>query len=302
MHPTYKLSLTAERTRAIEINENLEALFADFAEPPAQACFESSDGDWVVEIYFLSPPDLRAMRDLLQGELQPGELEALNPTITEIAPIDWTARVQEDQPPVRCGRYLVHNSHYRGQVAASRTSVEIDAGQAFGTARHGTTRGCLMALDRVLKRTQPHRILDLGTGSGILAISAAKSCRPQSVIATDIDDVAIAVARQNARLNGVAPAIRFYCTAGTAHPAVQGHRSFDLILANILLGPLLAMAAEVTGKLAPGGTLILSGLLHHQADRVQIHYSNYDTALVTRLRNEGWTTLILTKRRLPKNA
>ena len=297
MSPTYKLSLTADKTRALRISDHLEEWFGELNEPPAQACFESSGGNWVVEIYFLSPPDLRVIRDFLQEHPEIGEFDALNPAVTEIAPIDWTSRVQEDQPPVRCGRFLVHNSHYRGQIPVSRTNVEIDAGRAFGTARHGTTRGCLLALDQILKRSRPRRILDLGTGSGILAISAAKASRPQSLIATDIDEIAVKVAEQNARLNGVAPAIRFYCSAGTSHPAVRGHRTFDLIIANILSGPLVDMAAEVTEKLEPGGTLILSGLLHHQADRVQYRYSSYDTALVTRLRNEGWTTLILTKSR-----
>ena len=171
--------------------------------------------------------------------------------------------------------------------------MEIDAGLAFGSGHHGTTAGCLYAIDRVLRRSVPRRTLDIGTGSGVLAIAIAKRTR-RPVVAVDIDPVAVDVATDNARLNGVAPLVRTWCGDGVD---ARGVRSgpFDLIVANVLANPLVAMASDISRALAPGGSVILSGILDRQARRVEAAYRARGLVPRARHAREGWTTLTLAR-------
>ena len=208
---------------------------------------------------------------------------------------DWVARSLDELGPVRAGGFVVHGAHDRDQLGHSRTAIEIEAGLAFGSGHHGTTAGCLVAIDRTLRRLRPRRMLDLGTGSGVLAIALAKRGR-RPVMAVDIDPVAARVARSNAILNGVGPWVRPVVRDGLdARVASAG--PYDLIVANILANPLAAMATRISGSLAPGGTLVLSGLLDRQARRIEATYRARDLVRQSRVSLEGWTTLTLRRPR-----
>jgi ribosomal protein L11 methyltransferase len=185
---------------------------------------------------------------------------------------------------------MVHGAHDRARVPPNRIGIEIEAALAFGTGHHGTTRGCLLALDHICKGARaPRRILDVGTGTGVLAIAAARALR-RSVIATDIDAPSVQVARGNARLNR-ATGIMFMHANGVMAPAIHARAPFDLVFANILLGPLKRLAAPIRGILAPGGRIVLSGILDAQANAVLAAYR--PLALERRTTLDGWTTLVL---------
>ena len=182
----------------------------------------------------------------------------------EVLPdVDWVAETLRELAPVRAGRFIVHGSHDQDAPKPNEVSVWIDASVAFGSGHHGTTAGCLDMLDRELKRNNFYNILDLGTGSGVLAIAAAKATNA-NILASDYDPVATNTAAFNARRNGVASNIHCVTANGFGHPAFSGYRPFDLVIANILARPLQALALEVSRHMAFGGTLILSGLLPHQ--------------------------------------
>jgi ribosomal protein L11 methyltransferase len=179
------------------------------------------------------------------------------------------------------------------RVGVNRIGIEIEAALAFGTGHHGTTRGCLLALDFLLKRCRPRDILDVGTGTGVLAIAAAKRLR-RRVLASDIDAAAVRIARDNARLNRSAPMVRVCRANGLAAPDIRAGAPFDLVVANILLAPLQKLAAPMTRIVTPRGRVVLSGLLSTQANAARAAYPNF--ALERRIAVEGWTTLVLKRR------
>jgi ribosomal protein L11 methyltransferase len=256
------------------------------------AAFEDGHGQWRVEIHFREPPDetaVRALAALAAGKEIGGAL-----TFEAVAPADWVAASLAGLRPVVAGRFVVHGAHDRARVAANRIGIEIEAALAFGTGHHGTTRGCLMALDDLAKRRKARKILDLGTGSGVLAIAAARVFRRQ-VVATDIDPSAVAVARANARLNRARPTISFARARGCAGRFVGSRAPYDLILANILLGPLTRMAADLSRLATHGARVVLSGLLPDHANAVLSIYRAQGLALERRIALEGWVTLVLRK-------
>ena len=205
---------------------------------------------------------------------------------------DWVAHSLKGLKPVLAGGFMVHGSHDRDAVRTGWDAIEIDAGQAFGTGHHGTTAGCLIALDEVLKRTRPRRALDVGTGSGVLAIGLAmRTKRP--VVATDIDPVAVRVARENARRNEVGPLVRAVAADGLHHPTVRRHGPYDLVVANILAGPLRALAPSIAQACAPDAHVILSGLLERQGRQVLAAYRLEGFRLERSLVLDGWATLTL---------
>ncbi|MDP9836815.1 ribosomal protein L11 methyltransferase [Neorhizobium huautlense] len=214
----------------------------------------------------------------------------------EIIPdIDWIAKSLEGLKPVRAGRFLVHGSHDRDKVRSGDIAIEIDAGQAFGTGHHGTTAGCLETIERVLNAENPRNALDLGTGSGVLAI-AVRKLRPMiPVLATDIDPVAVRVARENVRRNGIANGIALETAPGFHSPAFDRYGPFDLIIANILARPLIKMAPQLVTHLSPGGSVILSGILAEQRWKVISAYSGAGLGHVRTIWRNGWVTIHLTK-------
>jgi ribosomal protein L11 methyltransferase len=214
----------------------------------------------------------------------------------EVMPdIDWVAHSLDGLKPVRVGRVVVHGRHDRHAVGANEIGIEIEAAQAFGTGHHGTTAGCLALIQQIVKQRAPQRMLDLGTGSAVLALAlAALTGRP--VLATDIDPLAVRIARQNATLNGSSDLLRFAVAPGFSAKAIRDAAPYDMIVANILAGPLMQLAPEMRAASLPGADIVLSGILDRQAARVQAAYVTNGFAFVRRTSREGWATLHLRRR------
>lgn len=289
--PSYKIAMAASDQ---DMARTLSGALSDLVEPPPDAVttFESGDG-WIVEAYYAEHPDSERLTKEL-GALLSFAVPQIE--VVEVPDENWVAISQAALPPVSAGRFTIHGSHDRGLVPRGPNTLLIDAGEAFGTAHHATTQGCLMALDRVTRRRQFESVLDLGCGSGVLAIAAARALPGARIEASDNDPVAISVARTNARLNGVAGRIRMWVADGLPRSRVR-EGSYDLILANILADPLVALAQDVARALKPGGVVILSGLLVRQAEYVIAAYRSHGFSLVDHRRLAGWSTLTLIKDR-----
>jgi ribosomal protein L11 methyltransferase len=256
----------------------------------AIAAFERSDGRWDVTLHFAEAPDQTSVRELV-GIAAGGDV-AQAITFDTVEAKDWVKATLEELVPVRAGRFIVHGQHDRSRISPNKLGIEIEAALAFGTGHHGTTRGCLLLLDDVLKARRPKRVLDLGTGTGVLAIAAAKALRVK-VLASDIDPLAVRVARDNARLNGTGDLVETIHATGFSAPEFTKHGPFDLVLANILANPLRQMATQMARHLAPSALAILSGLLPHQAQSVIAAYRARGLVLKRHLQIEGWSSLLM---------
>ena len=280
----HKAEISASKVDA----EALALLFSEMLDPPPAVSTRENGEDWLVELYVDELPDPVALEAI--GDAY-GDADAFRNLVFKAVPDEnWVEITQRGLHPVIAGRFFVHGSHDRPLAAAHSYAIEIDAGQAFGTAHHGTTRGCLTMIDRLAKSGRYRRVLDLGTGSGILAIAAAKSLS-RHVIAADIDPVAVRVAAENAALSGVAPRIDAVCASRPGDRLITGHAPYQLIVANILAGPLIALAAGLRRIIANGGQLILSGLLDEQAQMVSACYIAHGFVMRGRLSIDGWSTL-----------
>jgi ribosomal protein L11 methyltransferase len=270
-------------------------LFAERFDPvhTAAAVVEAAGGGWIVELCFASAPDRDAVRKIVALAAGPQAARAL--TFETIAEKDWVAASLEGLKPIAAGRFVVHGRHDRARVGVNRIGIEIEAALAFGTGHHGTTRGCLLALDRILKARRPRRVLDVGTGSGVLAIAAAKASR-RRVVASDVDPRAVAAARDNARTNGVGALVDTIRANGLVDRKFGTRAPYDLVLANILLEPLKRLAVPLTRLAAPHARVVLSGLLPAQADAVLAAYRTQRLTLEHRVLLDGWVTLILARR------
>jgi ribosomal protein L11 methyltransferase len=252
------------------------------------ASFRESEAGWLLEVYAdeaLDPVSLRAA-------LAPLEAEAGSAFRYEkIADADWVSISQSGLAPVFAGRFIIHGSHDRQRLRPSRFRIEIDAGRAFGTAHHATTAGCLLAIDRLAKSTTVMGALDLGAGSGVLAIAAARAfgCR---ITAIDIDPVAIEVARENCRKNGVTGQVTLAVGDGL-RPAGAYRPPYDLTMANILAGPLIALAPRIKELTEINRPAILSGLLAREEREALRAYQSRGFTLCNRIAREGWVTLTL---------
>jgi ribosomal protein L11 methyltransferase len=273
---------TARRVANL-LSESLEAA------ETAIAAFEGAGGQWTVEVHFESPPDEAALRALV------GSITGTELAFEAVEAKDWVAASLADLKPVIAGRYTVHGAHDRAHVAPNRIGIEIEAALAFGTGHHGTTRGCLLALDGIAKNRRPARVLDIGTGTGVLAIAAAKALRAP-VLASDIDPDAVRIARENARLNGCVALVECLHAAGLAATRLRAGAPFDLVFANILLGPLTRLARPMRRLLAPGARVVLSGLLAAQENAALAAYRPHGLTLVRRIPLGEWVTLVLAKR------
>jgi ribosomal protein L11 methyltransferase len=256
----------------------------------AVAAFENADGGWDITMHFGKAPDEVAVRQLIA--LASDEATAATVSFEAVEARDWVKASLEGLQPVTAGRFIVHGSHDRHRVACNRIGIEIEAALAFGTGHHGTTRGCLTLLDEVLRVSEPRRVLDLGTGTGVLAIAAAKALR-QRVLASDIDRRAAITARDNARLNGAGNLVETICATGFGGQEFRRRGPFDLVLANILANPLKRLAMPMRAHLAPEASVILSGLLPAQANGVIAAYRANGLVLRKRIELEGWTSLLL---------
>ncbi len=243
---------------------------------------------WVLECYDGGALAIESIASLLEA----AGLNICSRSVEAIPAADWVTETQKALPPVRAGRFTVHGSHDRGQIV-SQWAIEIDAGRAFGTAHHGTTKGCLLALDELAGSAEPYAVLDLGTGSGVLAIAAAKAFPYCSVVvAADLDPIAIDVARENCRKNG-ASGIRLFVGDGMKPSAAYRPAPFDIVMANILAKPLLKLAPRLRELTQTGGVLMLSGLLNEQAREMLARYRATGFSLIKRRELEGWSTLLL---------
>ena len=345
--PAHTARLAIDRATALRLADSLTENLGE--QGVVTAAFEEADGTWSLGVYFPEAPNKTALRALVALE---AGAEAANALIFEqVEGKDWVAASLEGLAPVEAGRFFVHGRHDRSRLRANRIGIEIEAALAFGTGHHGTTRGCLLALDFIAKqkqtkmtptptlplagggrrnRWQRHesflpsklglarvsqlsaqvgqarlakgggsrwgsfKILDVGTGTGVLAIAAARALH-RRVLASDIDPQAVKVARDNARMNA-ACSIEFVTAAGLGAHAFRVRGPFDLVMANILLDPLVRLARPMARLLAPGARVVLSGLLNKQAQTALMAYRAQGLVLERRIALEGWTTLVLRRR------
>ncbi|WP_067457927.1 50S ribosomal protein L11 methyltransferase [Devosia elaeis] len=257
----------------------------------ASAHENEETGEWVFEATCDSPPDLAAFselaRQVLGGEVT-FSVETIDPEV------NWVAKSLEGLAPVIAGGFYVYGSHATEPVPEHLTPMRIEAAQAFGTGHHETTTGCLEAIEMVLRKRTPSRMIDIGTGTGVLAIALAKRVDAK-ILATDIDPIAVTTTIDNANDNGVGAQIDTIEATGLDHPEIAGRAPYDLIVANILAGPLTELAPGMGRIAQPGGHAILSGILNTQADGVIAAYEAAGFALVDHLKRKDWTTLVLRK-------
>jgi len=272
------------------IAEAFSTLLEDFTS--AQTAHETSHDIWSVRAYSADKPDIDAIRASVK--VAAATLQIAEPPVhfERLLGIDWVAKVYEGLEPLQIGRFYIYGSHIKDNPPANALALKIDAATAFGTGEHGSTGGCLTALGFLVKRQRPRRVLDVGTGTGILAMAAVRA-GAKSAVAVDIDPRAVAVARENVRINGMADVIRTGLADGTGNPLVGKGRPYDLVFANILAGPLVQMSRQLAAEVAPGGHIILAGLLRRQAVKVANAYRRQGLHLVTRINRDMWTTLLL---------
>jgi ribosomal protein L11 methyltransferase len=257
--------------------------------PLAVTLFELGPPRFVVEAYYDTAPRL----DEARLRLAERDARLADASLEEIPDQNWVALSQAALPPIAAGRFMVHGSHDRARFAMRRLAVEIEAGEAFGSGHNATTALCLEALDSLARRRRLLRVLDLGCGSGVLGIAAARVAPAARVIATDNDPIAAAIATQNVRINRVGQRVRVVTAAGLDHPTLRRARPFHLVLANILPGPLVDLAPALRRAVRAGGFAVLSGLLDHQAREVAAVYRTTGFRLLGRLRRAGWTALVV---------
>jgi ribosomal protein L11 methyltransferase len=278
--PLWKASVTLAKDLAADVSAALE-----LSPPTPQAVLivdEMFEDTAMVEALYDQRPDA-ALLSRITGHA------------VEVAPLadqDWIKLSQEGLAPVRAGRFFIYGAHDAGQVPPAAIAIRIEAGLAFGTGHHETTALCLATLSELAKCRSFANVLDLGCGTGLLAIGAAKLWR-EKVIASDIDPVAVGVTRENARANGVAPLVHAIAADGLTHRAIRTRAPFDLIVANILASPLTHLAPAIARALARGGTLLLSGLLRNQENLVVGFYVGHGLILRERRRDGPWSALVL---------
>lgn len=257
--------------------------------PTGVGVFEVEDGSglWEVGGYFTDTPDPAALALLAVA------FEARPFAVSELPETDWVAQVRRELTPVVAGRFFVHGSHDAEKLPQGSVGLLIDAAMAFGTGHHGTTLGCLNALERLVSAgVMPRSVLDVGCGTAVLAMAAAKIW-DVPVIASDIDPVAVETAAANVTANGLSERVEVIEATGTDHASIAAASPFDLIFANILMGPLIELAPDLARVAAPGANLILSGILTGQAEAVAEVYADVGYNLVKRVDIVDWTTLNL---------
>ena len=283
-----RLHYKSPKREAEKQYELLDHAFEDDAFPLAITEIDEANGIYEVSLY---------VDEAQKNSVLPRFAQVLgvneNKIEIEILPdIDWVSHSLEGLNPVRAGRFFVHGSHDRDKVKPGDLAIEIDAGQAFGTGHHGTTVGCLELIADVMEHEKPQNALDLGTGSGILAIGIAL-IKPIRILATDIDPIAIKVAKENFALNGVAKTITAITATGLDDEEIKKRSPFDLIVANILANPLIELAPQMVPALKKGGSIVLSGILEEQHDRVVKAFEAAGAKYIKTLHHEGWVAIHL---------
>ena len=283
-----RLHYKSPKREAEKQYELLDHTFEDDAFPLAITEIDEANGIYEVSLY-VDEAEKNSVLPRFAQVLGVNE----NKIEIEILPdIDWVSHSLEGLGPVRAGRFFVHGSHDRDKVKPGDLAIEIDAGQAFGTGHHGTTVGCLELIADVMEHEKPQNALDLGTGSGILAIGIAL-IKPIRILATDIDPIAIKVAKENFALNGVAKTITAITATGLDDEEIKKRVPFDLIVANILANPLIELAPQMVPALKKGGSIVLSGILEEQHDRVVKAFESEGAKYIKTLHHEGWVAIHL---------
>jgi len=295
---TWRVTFPCTRAEAEALRGDI-APFAALDAPPTLVTSERIGDDWRLDAYFEAEPtggDLALLASLAPSAA--GTPAAVAP----VAETDWVTLSQQGLEPIREGRFFVHTPERRGEAPAGAVAFEIAAGRAFGTGQHETTAGCLAALDRLKAAGAAfHNVADIGTGTGLLAFAALRLWPAARAIASDVDPVAVAVAAENAAVNRIAPGrargqLELVVAAGLRHQRLRMRAPYDLLTANILAGPLVELAPALAGALAPGGRLVLAGLLSHQAGRVVGAYRRQRLMPQFELRRGDWPILVLRKR------
>jgi len=248
---------------------------------------------WRIEAFFRTEPDRKRIVEALALVAAGGGWVVPAVSLRPEPVSDWVQATYRRFPPFRVGRFFVHGSHTREPEPSASIPLTIEAAVAFGSGEHGSTSGCLLAIEGLRPRLRRPRVIDLGCGSGILAIAAAKAWRVR-VSAADNDPVAVRTARDNARVNGLGRRLRGWVSTGFANPGLAG--PYDLVLANILAKPLIRLARPMAARLAPGGYAILAGLLVEQERLVLQAYRRQGLALAQRIRRGEWSTLVLKRK------
>lgn len=268
--------------------------------PPTLSYFEQpGEANWLVEIFFAEKPEDGFVEEMLSR----ADLNDWPHEFSAVEDKDWVSESQKLLSPVEAGRFFVFGAHDRDKARDGAVNLQIDAGQAFGTGKHETTAACLEVLDAMAGDIMPHRVLDLGTGSGVLALGAHKIWPEARVVASDIDPIAIVVTDENIEINTGTPrnmgedkpGIATLAADGLDDPAFDGEKPFDLIVANILAGPLIDLSADINEALASGGTLVLSGLLVTQKKEVLDAYEHRGLVSLGRVEKGEWLALTLRK-------
>ena len=299
---SWKVTLPCSRAEAEALKEDVSPL-AWLDEPPVLMTSEADPAQpecWRFDAYFGEEPSAEMI----------AMLKALAPSSADVAAQvekveerDWVTLSQQGLEPIRAGRFFVHTPQHRGSAPAEAIALEIDAGRAFGTGQHETTSGCLVALSRLKDQGASFSdLLDLGTGTGLLAFAAMRLWPAARATASDIDPVSIEVTAENAAINGVRlgrarAQLELAVAAGLEHGRLQARAPYDLVVANILAPPLIALAPSVAKAMASGGRLILAGLLDHQAEAVAAAYRRQGLMLAFRVEHGEWPTLVMRKRR-----
>ncbi|MET3855237.1 50S ribosomal protein L11 methyltransferase [Rhizobium sp. OAE497] len=285
-----RLYVSTTEKKAEQVLDLLTEVFGEEDFAIATTEIDEKKDIWEASVYMMREDEDEVRRRVDEA------LTAAYPELSverEVIPdVDWVAKSLEGLKPVRAGRFLVHGSHDRDKVRSGDIGIEIDAGQAFGTGHHGTTAGCLEVIDRVMRSRTVRNALDLGTGSGVLAI-AVRKLKNIPVLATDIDPIATRVAAENVRTNGISSGIVTKTAPGFHSTAFSEYGPFDLIIANILARPLIRMAPKLTDNLAAGGTVILSGILASQRWKVLSAYNGQKLRHVRTIWRNGWVTIHL---------
>ena len=264
--------------RAVDADPALEAATYSILE-------EDEDRDvWRIDAFPTSPEEADGLAATLRA------FTALTVLVEKLADADWLAMALSGLPPVRAGRFFVYGAHDGGKAPVNTVNLRIEAGAAFGTGHHGTTVGCLLAYDTLLKSRRFKRVLDVGAGTGVLAIAAARTGTPVAV-GTDIDAPSVRISGENAKLNKAKA--RFLLASGLGHASVRARAPYDLVFANILAPPLVALSQDIKTALRPGGITILSGLLRTQERRVLAAYRSKGFTLLRRIHRDAWATLVL---------
>jgi ribosomal protein L11 methyltransferase len=300
---SWKVSLPCTKAEAEALQEDIAPL-ADLDPPPVLMTSEAAPDrpdEWRLDAYFEARPD-KASIALLQS-LFPSAARA-KPQVERLPDADWVTLSQAGLEPISAGRFFIHTPAHRDSVPPGSVAFEIDAGRAFGTGQHETTTGCLIALDR-LKREGANfsNLIDVGTGTGLLAFAGMRLWPMARATASDIDPVSIEVTIENAGINGIRLGrnrgeLELAVAAGLGHRRLRARGPYDLMVANILAGPLIELAPAIGGALEPGGSLILAGLLDHQAGRVAAAYRRQGLMPSFTISRGEWPTLVLRKRKM----